>query len=460
MKIAVVGGGSIGLFAALQILQENKFSEITIYDHNSNDVGSASAAAGAMEAVFGEIESGYQDDAFQQRLVENGITARNAWDAIYDSFGLDCVTAKSTVVFLNKNANEFEAKNFSEMRRVGTEFCECVDVDPAKYFFGNSIKQKDSVVLLKSERAFDPRTLLERVVSYLKKSNVKFVKSEVKYISTHDCTVHCENTLPADITYDKVIVAAGPATGKLFEDINPMVPLLFGIGTAMLLEGVPFDESIRPELVYRSVNRGGSQCGLHLVPLKNGSAYVGAGNYLSWVPETQKRFETIRYLMNESEQDLLGPNGFYKAKGEILMGFRCRSFDYKPLLGPLQENPNIIVATGFNRVGLTMSPLIAQDVCAMMAGREATYFHSFLPQRQLIPSGDEASVCEDYSLITYANLVEHSLVNHEAEQMTRERLRAEGRMLNSKINERLKITNSFGHTPDALSVLARYGSNE
>jgi hypothetical protein len=205
--------------------------------------------------------------------------------------------------------------------------------------------------------------------------------------------------------------------------------------------------------VYRSVNRGGSQCGVHLVPTAGNGLYLGAGNSLSWLEDSRIRFETLRYLMDEVEADVLGDHQMYSAKGSILRGDRCRTIDYKPLLGNLSQNSNIIFATGFNRVGLTFAPLIARDVLNLLTGKEPSYFPGFPPQRSMIPYGVLEESAKEFSNITCANLIEHNLLNYKDLNRKKEDLYLVGCALNKSINTKLSLDEKHGHTPDALSVI-------
>ena len=111
----------------------------------------------------------------------------------------------------------------------------------------------------------------------------------------------------------------------------------------------------------------GAQCGIHLVPRANGTHYIGAGNYLAPFDERDDhRFETIRYLIDTVEEDIIGSKNTYNFRGSLLMGKRPRSFDGWPIFGPLSSNPNIIVASGWNRIGFSLAPLIASEIVELL----------------------------------------------------------------------------------------------
>ena len=100
--------------------------------------------------------------------------------------------------------------------------------------------------------------------------------------------------------------------------------------------------------VLRTSNRGGAQCGLHIVPydLNNGEIYVGAGNYVSTEKEPWARTETIKYLLNLLEDEIFSKETLYKSKIKTLLGYRPKSVDNCPSIGAVNEN--IFYVSGTN----------------------------------------------------------------------------------------------------------------
>lgn len=456
MKVAIIGAGAIGLCAAYELISQKADDvEITIFDKRETPKMSATEAAGAMEAIFGEVEHGFRESPFQKTLVHNGLEVRSRWSEIFNILGLDLCTADSTIIFLNKNANDFERKNYEEMLSVALEHNELEYVKPEHVFIKGEIKQKEVVVRLKNERAFDARGFVSRLKKYLHDRGVTFLKEDVESVDTVGCKVRLKNALSEpSLAFDKIIVAAGASSKEILSEAEKIIPLFRGMGTALLVENVKFNEAILGRTVYRSVNRGGSQCGLHFVPgVCSSEGYVGAGNTLSTGPDENIRFETVRYLMNELESDLIGVTGMYRSKGSILMGDRCRSMDYYPTLGTLKENQNIILASGFNRIGLTYAPLIAVDIAKFVSNNEALYFPGYIPQRALIPFGTVTESASEFSEITCANLIEHEMITKNQILEKKEELKQVGYNLNSRINRKFNLPVDHGHSADALSII-------
>lgn len=456
MNVAIVGAGAVSLLTAYELVLSNKVARIVIFDKPENSIASATYAAGAMEAVIGEVEHGFEQDQFQLKLIENGLMVRHRWDQIDEEIGLNLFTADETIVFLNEGANDFEKKNYQAVVNAAEKFDGFEFVNPNEYFCTSNIKPKESVIKLKRERAFDPRVMIKRLREKLIFSGTEFKNEEVISIDPNSKEIQTSMSVYPGHLYDYIIISAGASSSNLFPEETGIVPLIHGIGTALLCKSEKYTDFVRPRTVYRSVNRGGSQCGLHLVPNTESEFYIGAGNQLSWNSDKSYRFDTIRYLMNELEDDLFGASSMYSIKGDILRGNRARSADYLPLVGPLSVNSDIIFATGFNRIGLTMAPLIAGDVLNFIKGKTATYFSGYLPDRELVSYGEIATSSNSFAEVTCANLIEHNLLEDTGVQSKKQELVQLGYDLNKKANIAFDLPDTFGHTPDALSVLAKY----
>lgn len=453
MRIAIVGAGAIGMITARLLAKELEHAEIIVFDENPPGLGSASAAAGAMEAVIGEVEKNYENDAYENLLIENGLAARQRWDEIIGELSHDIVTADRTVLYLNKDANTFEQLNFSNMLAAANAFDKAHTVHPSKFFKSDAIINKEVVVELVNERAFDPRRLLRILEQKLNSTGVKIFVDKVLSVDPGSKKIICQKF--GMLEFDYIIVAAGASTNSFFAREFNLVPMMRGVGTALMCD-LNLETSMQPRTVYRTVNRGGSQCGVHIVPCSAGKYYIGAGNALSWEPIVDLRFETVRYLMDQAEDDVIGRGGLYRATGEILNGDRARTVDYKPLLGHLNGYPHVIIAAGFNRVGLTMAPIIAEDVLAILKQESLAFFVNFKPQRKLISSGDVGEVIDEFARVTCANLIEHNKLTKDCIDEKMNELREVGKELNRLANEKFNLPVSFGHTPDALSVLAKF----
>ena len=72
---------------------------------------------------------------------------------------------------------------------------------------------------------------------------------------------------------------------------------------------------------------------------------------------------------------------FQKSLIQTCLGFRPITFDGKPLIGALTEYPNVYVATGTKRDGLTYAPVIAENILDWI---NAIFSSSFINQSKTI----------------------------------------------------------------------------
>jgi len=201
------------------------------------------------------------------------------------------------------------------------------------------------------------------------------------------------------------------AAGAFLEDLIPSssigIPIYHAVGTAMSLDRCPigFDSF---KFVVRTPNRGGAQCGVHIVPRSAGRYYLGAGNYLA-KNNPEHRPETIRYLIDTCESEIFGRDTMYSARAELLLGSRPKSLDGYPVVGPLNNFNGIFVATGTYRIGLSLAPVIAQEFTNWIigGGDVVAKYKNWNPERRPISYGSIEHAKKYYSDSRISNLIEH-----------------------------------------------------
>ena len=187
------------------------------------------------------------------------------------------------------------------------------------------------------------------------------------------------------------------------------MPVLKGVGSAFLLKNDFFKNFNH---VIRTSDRGGAQCGIHLVPYnkKRGEVYLGAGNYISNEEEPKARAETLRYLINTIENELVPKNVIYKSTCETFFGYRPRSLDKYPSIGPV--NDNIFYISGTYRSGLTWAAFIANQVLKWLENNKVDdLLKIYKPDRELNTYGTLNKACNHYAKSRVSNLIEHEILN-------------------------------------------------
>ncbi len=454
MKIGILGNGSIGLFCAA-VLSELGNLNISLIGPNTYD-DNASLAAGAMHASTAEVETPLVQNSEDLLIYKACLKSRNLMNAHIKANCPESFTAKGTIVFLNSDSNSFERKNYNFVKGAAERFDRFENVNSEEFFHNDKIRKKEDVIYLNDEFGFDPRILLNNLNSKLSKK-IDIINDEVVSINVKNNSIITKSK--KRLSFDRLIIANGAGESKFIGISNPIVPTFHGLGTALLIkENETVYSSIKKGIVYRSVNRGGSQCGFHYVPCSNNYFYIGAGNRLSLERSKDIRFETIKYLLNETGLDLFGKKSDYLFEGKILLGSRSRSVDFFPLFGRLMENGNIFIAKGFNRVGLTLSPFLAQEIKNYIKNPDfvGEFESHFKPQRYLISHGNPSEVADSFAEMTCANLVEHNMLKEKSDKYKdkKKELAIKGLEHIKNIQDLYNLPKDYGPAPDSLSFLA------
>lgn len=350
--LTIIGNGVIGSLTALLAAKAGlKVALVGPWERP----GAASTAAGAMLNVYGEIDGPLDD--YGRRKLKIGLEGIKRWREILPP---EVFVADKTHVFLKSDATDHERACFEAMKR-------------AEGARGEQNYGASDLLILFDEPAIDTRLLFKWLDDQLR-----------QHVALHQGANYWGG---ATSVAPKTVYCAGAFTpqamqhpGALHKQPLKILPVFYGIGTAMHLGGVKID--VPPRTVVRSPNRGNT-CGIHVVPRGPDAYYVGAGSYISRTPDPGIRLETIKYLTDCLLKDFNAD--IWRAKVTPVVGFRPMSLDGKPMLGPLKADDSVYVATGTKRDGLTYAPVIADDIIRWATGTERTgVFDGWEPDREPI----------------------------------------------------------------------------
>lgn len=415
LKIAIVGNGSLGLMAAIELRRNLPEADITVIGPVDRKFA-ASTAAGAMANVYAEMEhtSSYLTEV-NERYLEMGKIGSRRWLAFLgDTGGSHCISSMDTFVYLQKNASNFEALNFQAVvnyAQADKVLQELSSQDIGSVFPVTANRNIQSAIKIIGEFSLSVADLFSHLDSFAKEIGINFLYSKVNNIHSSEMVIDTEY---GSQKFDRVVVTAG-AHSKVVLNNPSMLTLFQGVGVAMLVNPVKNIEMDKLRKgVFRSVNRGGAQCGIHLVPREGGKFYIGAGNYVSTIQEPTIRLDTIRYLLSTLENDLVGRESAYELTGEFKIGLRPRSLDGFPMIGPLATNPSVFVATGTNRAGLTWAPFIAMEIVSWIKESAASQLiKGWEPERAPIPFGSREDGINYFVQSRISNSFEHGLIDRK-----------------------------------------------
>ena len=457
LDIAIVGNGIIGTLSAIELKRKFPNKSIGLIG-NRDYLFSASLAAGAMIAVIAEYE--YAEGNFkitQDRFLEIGIMAREDWATFLKSTkAKSIVTAEDTLVYLKKNSSNFEYKNYQAVKSVASElgsFSELSTKELDELFPATKL-EIEKVAKIENEMSIDTYKLFEHLSNQLSELQVSVIHDDVTQIDSKKQIIYGVNN---QYIFKKLLLSAGSNSCKLLDQGTSIMRMFQGIGSAILFNSdMNFQPPIRRNVV-RSVNRGGAQCGIHVVPRTDNGLYLGAGNYVIGDVKFQHRIETIRYLFETFENEIVGKKIAYGLTGKFLIGSRPRSLDGSPMIGPLSMNENIYVATGTNRLGLTWAPTIAKQVARWITNERnnVDIFANWLPDRIPLSFGTDLECIEYFIESRLGNSIEHNLLENSksALEQKKEEFRLVGQEIMNKVKNKYGLHVDLNYHPDNWSAL-------
>lgn len=453
---AIIGNGAIGTHVAFEILENFNDAKIAIIGPQSR-TQSASSAAGAMANVYAELEdkpSNFADD--EEGFLRLGVEGSELWGQFLRRHEMvDCITATNTVMYLQEDASVFEAKNFAlaSARAVKDGVGEVVGSEKLQNLFPAGLDPKRDATVLKGEFAIDTSKFFLAVDSILSSHpNITNFDGFVSNVLPE--SLHLTLQDGRELSCDRLVVANGAYASDLFDE-GEVITTLSGFGTAIAIN---YDGDL-PEVfhhqVVRTANRGGSQCGLHVVPRHGKSLYLGAGNTVGFNATQEMRLETVRYLIDKFQREFVGVDWGYDVQGRVLMGARPKTIDGLPAIGPVR-NGRIYVATGTNRAGLTWAPRIAAEIATWFSdGTSSGLFDRWDPGRKPRPFGTEDEGIDYFVESRLAAALEHDLVGADTEvENRRQHLSLVAKSLLEKVRTHNPIVDVGVIHPDHWNVLS------
>ncbi|MEU4559064.1 glycine oxidase ThiO [Actinoplanes sp. NPDC023936] len=334
MRVAIVGGGIIGLAVGRELLLRG--ADVTVYDPAPAGTGGAWHVAAGMLAPGGE-------SAFEFPFLEPLLEASNAlwpeYAAALGDVGYDDAGTLSVALTADDLA---EAKREWQHQKLAT-------------LTGSQVRDREPSLSPRiragafspTERQVDPR----KVVAALRSSlHGRFVSQRVTDIS--------------DISADSVVVAAGVGTASLTG--LPVRPVK---GQVLRLRG-------EPGLLRHVIDGAADGRHVYLVPRADGEVVVGA---------TQEE-RSDRAVTAGGTHDLLRaaldlvPGLSEHEITELTVGHRPGTPDNAPILGRLDDRT--VVAAGHHRNGVLLAPITARLIADLvLTGTADPLLDSFTPGR-------------------------------------------------------------------------------
>jgi glycine oxidase len=350
VKVAVVGGGVIGLSVAWTAVVAGH--EVVLVDAAPGT--GASWVAGGMLAPVTEAWPG------EEHLLSLGSASLARWPNFASR--LERASARDpglrsegTLVVAVDSADKAEldalAGYLRKLDRVATQLNarELRRMEPC---LGTSVRSGLSVP---GDLAVDNRMLLAALRTAAVAGGAEPVAVAAKSVRAGAV----ELTNGSAIGCDVVVLAAGAWSGGLHPALARAVRPVKGEVLRLKSRGGALPP---PTRTVRALVEGRQ---VYLVPRNDGGLVLGATQYEAGF-DTDVTVGGVRDLLRDAERVVPGIAEY--AVAECVAGLRPGSPDNLPLLGWLE--PGVLAATGHYRSGILLAPITAEAVLDLMAGRD------------------------------------------------------------------------------------------
>ena len=277
--------------------------------------------------------------------------------ALYERAGLMPMVRHDGSLELYESEAEFKAAQYGWDRRAqaGIEFRHVRGSDLADLQPGLSPRFVAGTFVPGWKTVSDPYLLAHAIWRHAEKHGAKLVTTAVKSLDTHGARPAAVCADGTRIEADRIVVAAGAWSTRLLAGTTAQkIPLDTERGYNTTLPAAAFD--VKRQLIF-----GGH--GFVITPLETGLRVGGAVEFAGL--DAAPNYARSEIMLNKASEFLPGldPRG-----GTQWMGFRPSLPDSLPVLGPLPERPEIVLAFGNGHLGLTQSAAMGRLASDIIAG--------------------------------------------------------------------------------------------
>ena len=402
VDVAVIGGGIVGLGIAWAVAQSGR--SVAVID--PMPAAGATYAAAGMLAPVSELH--YQEE----HLLELMLASASLYPAFVQSLGTDVdATGYQTTKTVSVGADAADRQSLADLREV--QLANGLSVQPLTIREARALEpllspQLSSAVLIERDHQVDPRKLAERLQSAIAASARDHGWSEDHSIRHNAVGLLNEHREDSSSRVTGVALEDGSAVmaGEVVVANGIAAALLDGLPATLTLPLRPVygdilrlrvPEHLRPLLTatVRGLVRG---VPVYLVPRSDGTVVIGA---------TQREDGSAEVSAGGVYQLLRDAQALVPAVAELeLLEVTARARpgtpDNAPLLGRVaraagEDSPDIaglIIATGFFRHGVLLTPIAAQYCLRLIEGLTDDRWIRFRPDRFSTPPPEFASIDE------------------------------------------------------------------
>lgn len=313
-----------------------------------------------------------------------------------------------TFIILNSSSGRIESENFeaivAALRRFDERYDE-VDPNTIDGVKPDQNKRPLRTLYLADEGMMDARRFLDALRAVLAERQVLFLENRAVGFVRDGSGYAIELSNSERVSASRCLLAAGVFTQDLLDshpELSRRIPRLFsGVGVSMALSQ---DPAAPVRQVIRTPNRAGA-CGLHVLPLSDGTLYLGASNDVFIRPQTTPMAGIVHFLL-ECAMEQINPNLYRSTPVLMRTGNRPVTADGFPLIGQTSWE-GLFILSGTHRDGFLQSPVLARIMADEILGGKSAWEHGFHPERPLIRTMSRAESVRVYLDHLIAAYYEH-----------------------------------------------------
>lgn len=361
MKVAIAGGGVIGLSIAWRAAQRG--IDVTVIDPEPGR--GASWVAGGMLAPLAEV------DPTEAALLMLGLASRDRYPdfvaALSDAAGIDPgFTRRGTLVVARDHDDAGELSALQEVQTAFGVGCERLTSREARRLEPALAPTIRSALWLADDHQIDNRLLVAALVAASERAGVTFCRERCTSITAHVVAVASGSTIAADAT----VAATGAWPPPIAIDGEAvLLPVRPVKGQIVRVQGVP--EAVLPTRTVRGID-------VYVIPRAHGEIAIGATSEERGY-DTSVTAGAVKDLLCDAWELL--PGLAEATFVEAIAGLRPATPDNAPLIGRLGAG-GPVVATGHYRHGVLLAPVTADAVVELLtSGTAPEVIAPFTPDR-------------------------------------------------------------------------------
>jgi glycine oxidase len=361
-RIAIIGGGIIGLSLGWQLARKGK--KVEVLERGESGRGAAWVAAGMLAP---QAEMGFEEIELFNLCRKSLDLYPKFLEELYEDSGLrvEVEWCGTLLVGFHRDDNERLRRFYNFRERVGL---------PVEWMTGSEARELEpslspkcsAAIWIKDDAQIDNRSLLDALrKAFVSRGGELYDDHNVERINIENEAVKSVHIHGIDIENEAVVVCAGSWSKQISgipENLLPPVrPVKGQIISLTAGDGVKLNHAIRAPDVY-------------LVPKKDGRLVVGASVEEMGFDTRATAGEIFRMLERAWEAV---PSIYELPIKSIDVGLRPGSKDHQPIIGDC-EIKNLYFATGHHRNGILLAPMTAYELSEwIITGKKSEHLAPF-----------------------------------------------------------------------------------